>query len=372
MRRVHLVVALVAAAVAAMVCITNVAAVGDPSDWTYEADELPYTALYDQPTSRLHVLLNLGDGQAFAALAVDPTISHPEVFRDGDAEAAYRWQRPLLGYMAWVGALGDPEDVPASIFVLGVLSVGLLAGVVARAATRTGRTPWLGLGVLVLPGVQSTVLWGGPEPLLAALTLVGLSQWSGGERRRAGWWWALAALGRETLAIVPAAVAAGALWQWWRGGPVRTTSNTVRTIGLCAVPTAIVLTVWWTVVFARVGFWPWQAGDGRLGLPGVGLARAVGGWDSTDLAMAAVIGLCAVVALASGRGPLRWVAGAHVALALCMGELVWGRWHDFGRPLLPLCAIGLSLARPPRPTPEPASAPSCPVGASLVSPASSR
>ncbi len=81
-----------------------------------------------------------------------------------------------------------------------------------------------------------------------------------------------------------------------------------------------------------------------MGLPVVGLVQRLDGWDVVDLAMFTIIVLCSILALVHGSALQRWVAGAFVLLALTMGDLVWGRWHDFGRPLLPLCLLGLSLA----------------------------
>src|SRR5581483_8604185 len=43
-----------------------------------------------QPRTPLEKMIAAGDGQAFLAIARDPTVRHPEVFMDGPGEAAYR------------------------------------------------------------------------------------------------------------------------------------------------------------------------------------------------------------------------------------------------------------------------------------------
>lgn len=72
----------------------------------------PSVTLFDRPADGLESVLARGDGQTFAALAQDPTLARPEVFRGPPAEAAYRAQRPLLGWLAWALSGGQPDRVP--------------------------------------------------------------------------------------------------------------------------------------------------------------------------------------------------------------------------------------------------------------------
>src|SRR4051812_22452175 len=59
----------------------------------------------------LDVALAKGDGQAYAALARDPALQHPESFEEGAREEAYRAQRPLLPYLAWALSVGRRDLV---------------------------------------------------------------------------------------------------------------------------------------------------------------------------------------------------------------------------------------------------------------------
>src|SRR5579859_8075241 len=70
-----------------------------------------YVTLYDRPVTGVDAVLGRGDGQAYAALAEDPTLARPNVIL-GYHEAAYRAQRPLVSYLAWAGSLGSADRVP--------------------------------------------------------------------------------------------------------------------------------------------------------------------------------------------------------------------------------------------------------------------
>src|SRR5205823_13030213 len=102
------------------------------------------------------------DGQVFAALARDPSLSHPEVFRYGRYDAAYRAQRPLLGYLSWALSGGDPGRVAMAMAVLAVLGAGLATGTLASFLTR----PWLALLFVPSPARLAGLCL--PHPELAA------------------------------------------------------------------------------------------------------------------------------------------------------------------------------------------------------------
>ena len=68
-----------------------------------------YVRLYDRPLNRVDAVLARGDGQAFAAIAQDPTLARPLVINRGDF--AYRAQRPVWGYAAWMLSFGQPGAV---------------------------------------------------------------------------------------------------------------------------------------------------------------------------------------------------------------------------------------------------------------------
>src|SRR5205085_423283 len=64
-----------------------------------------YTRFANHPTTGLEKMAATGDGQAFEAVGRDPTLSDPDVFTTGRGDYAYRAQRPLLGWIGWLGTL---------------------------------------------------------------------------------------------------------------------------------------------------------------------------------------------------------------------------------------------------------------------------
>lgn len=200
---------------------------------------------------------------------------------------------------------------------------------VAAFLERRGSAPVWGVAVTALPGCLSAASFLGPEPLGTALALGGVLAWRAPRRTAlAVGLFAAAGLCRESLLLVPAAVGLAEL--------VRARSHR-RVLWLAAAPAAWL--AWVGVVRLRLGHWPTEVGTGRLGRPLAGLVDAAGGWGPADR-LVALAAVAVVVASVVARRERALVA-AHAAFALCMGPLVWSRWEDFSRPLLPLFALGL-------------------------------
>lgn len=306
-------------------------------DLSYTDRGVPYVRLYEQPTTRFEVLLNLGDGQAFAALAQDPLLRRPEVFRAGTAEAAYRAQRPLLGWTAWGLSAGRAGAVPPALVALSVAGFVALASTAAALLVRRGASALWALFVVLWPGTLMTLSWTGPEGLGTAAALAGFGLWQT-ERRR----WAIvalvaAALLRESLLLVPLAIAAHALVVGRRP---------IRTIAPLALP-VVAYAAWVGIVWLRLDALPSDAGRGRLAAPLAGLADAASAWSSADIACAVVLGALGTAALVLGRRDAAgWVAGAFTLASLVFGAEVWARFEDFGRVLLPIVAFGVLVIVP--------------------------
>ena len=148
----------------------------------------PYVQLYDPPSGRAEAMLVIGDGQAFAALAQDPSLARPGVFRSTanaappGAEAAYRAQRPVLGWLGWIASTGRGGAVPAVMLLLTVLASGALVVVAAELARRVGRRVDLAPLVLLAPGAIVVLGGTGVEVLATALGLAGALAWTSGRR----------------------------------------------------------------------------------------------------------------------------------------------------------------------------------------------
>jgi hypothetical protein len=312
-----------------------------------EADGHRLSTLYDPPDRPVEAALNARDGQVFAALAVDPTIRRPELVRGGSGEVAYRHQRPLLGWTGWLVSGGDPERVPWSLVVVSGLSVVAMVAAGAVALRRLGAPPALAALLLVLPGSLADITFVGPEAMGCALLVAGVLAWTRPSPSRRSILLALAAfglagLGRETLLVVPAALA---LHELVRGR--------LRPTALLAV-TAAPYVAWVMVLRAIVGSWPVGTVSGRLRvIPFAGLVEAAASWPPGEvLAIGGTVAL-AVAGLALGRDPVWRVAvGANLVLAAALGEPVWARSADVGRVLLPGAVLGLiALVTRWRPSP---------------------
>jgi len=83
---------------------------------------------------------SLGDGQAYAMIAVDPT---GDKLAEHVSEAGYRFARAGYGWATWAFALGKTDLVPYALAVVGALSlVGVLL-VAIRIRPSLGARAWL-------------------------------------------------------------------------------------------------------------------------------------------------------------------------------------------------------------------------------------
>lgn len=339
-------VILVNAAVAAVLALVLVlAALGaaevpppSPDSTTSAGATGGYTRLHSPPASPFEVLLVHGDGQAYAALAEDPTLSRPDAFVAGAPAAAYFAQRPVLGYLVWGLSLGRPAQLEAAFIIAMVLSAALL-GAAAAAALQVlsgGADGRASILVFLLPGALTSLYWFGQEALAAGFMLAGLAAWTARRPRPvvAALAFAAAGLTRETLLLVPITIALCELAD--RARPLA--ARIRRLVPLGVAPLAYGL--WMVVVLSRFG--RSQGNIGTVALPGAGLLASIGGWQPVDWLVAVVTLGVAVGALVLHRDRLlTWLVASHLVLAAVLGPLVYERWEDFGRVLFAGSAIGL-------------------------------
>lgn len=192
------------------VVVGGVVAFGNVAAWDLDQTDrgVPYVRLYDHPETQLEAILNQGDGQAFAALAQDPLLRRPDVFRAGTAEAAYRAQRPLFGWAAWALSAGQADLVPLVLLLLSVVGFASLGAVVAWQLVRRSASVIWALLVLLSPGAMITLDWAGPEALGTAAALLGFALWRSGRSLPAVLALVAAGLLRESLLLVPLAMGA--------------------------------------------------------------------------------------------------------------------------------------------------------------------
>ena len=327
-------VALVAVLITTGIVVAQI--VSQPADCC--AGDGPYVALYDRQVSKVDMILAAGDGQAFGALAQDPLMQRPEVIAGGARTYSYRAQRPVWAVLAWIGSLGRPALVGWALVALTIVSSALAAAAMAFLLHERGASPWWALTVLVFgtePILELT-----PELLAFALAACGIVVW---QRRRpvsAVILLSAAALTRESMLVL---VAALALWTLANREP----RWSLRRVTPLAIP-FVAYGLWSLVLLARLGALPNDSGQ-RLGLPGVGLVDALGrGGDTSTLVLWIVVGAALTVAAVkvAPSDVLTWIAVAFAGFATVFGPNVWLANFGYLRTLLPLFACGLVAVVP--------------------------
>ena len=292
------------------------------------------SALYDPPTRPVETLIGQGDGQIFVTQAQDPLLRRPELIRGGPAQQAYRFQRPLSGWLGWVASGGQGGAAPWALLVISALSVMALAGVTGRICVRNGRSAAWGLLVPLFPGAFTDMTWVGPEALATTLVLAGLGLWAKDGRSRWGAvaCFALAGLTRESMLLIPAALCAVELYR-------RRSWRDIFVTASAAVP----YVAWVGLLRLRLGALPGAVSGPRVSpLPFAGMLDRVPHWRPIDAIAAAAILLPAVVAIVlRSDATLRVLIAVNLAFASILGSDVWSRFADFGRVLLPLSALSL-------------------------------
>jgi hypothetical protein len=302
------------------------------------------SAMYDPPQNAVENALVKGDGQLFAGQATDPLAQRTDLVRGGPDEEAYRYQRPLYGWLGWIASGGQPGAVAWGLIIVTLASVVLLVAATASWLDARGADPRWALALVATPGVFVDLTWVGPEALGTAL--LGLARWLRPDRPGpvdpagvAGTrpdlvaiaLFAAAGLCRETLLVVPFVLMVTAALKGRRAHAV------------AAALTAVPYLAWVAYLYVQIGALPKGSVEGRMSMvPLGGLVAEIGGWGPGDLVFAAVLVGVAVAAFVLGRDSgLRPILGAQLALATLLGAPVWHRFPDFGRVLLPLSVLSL-------------------------------
>lgn len=316
-------------------------------DWTVNREPAGLIAsIYDPPSRPIEAAINQGDGQIFALQASDPLIRRTDLFGSPvPGHHAYRWERPLYGYLGWAFSMGNPNWVPEALVVLTVLSVAALVGSIALAIEEYGGDTRLALLALLLPGVSANLRHIGPESLAAALMVVGVVAW---DRRTGPGWFAIfcfasAALCRETMLLVPASLALQAQFGRCGGKPFSWKPDAWR-MATAALP----LAAWVCVLRWRIGVWPEPSNETLIDfLPLHGFLAGTNEWSTWEVVAAAVVVVSTIwLVVVARRTPFAPVVYAYSLFALVVGETMWGDDMKFGRLLLPLTVIAIiQLAR---------------------------
>jgi hypothetical protein len=304
--------------------------------------DLSFAAVFERPTNRAEVMINRRDGPAFAQIATDLTLDHPEGFHDyfagsePEEELAYRAGRPHMAWLTWLLSLGGRRWLLApSLMLITIAGLGAAVAAIGQLAMRLGRDPgWVWTAVL-LPGLGVSI-WapGGCEPLAVALAIAGWTLWSCDRRTVLPLVvWSLAALTRETSLIVPVALALAS------SDPLR------RRLQALLIPASVYGT-WLLVVRWQTGLFPGNAGGGRVSALFGGLREEVPRWQSDEWTILAIILVFAVLAYRLRPPAIGWVLALHLALSSTLGYLVWRQAIDFSRIFVIIEAVGLIALLP--------------------------
>ena len=285
---------------------------------------------FEHPKGAVEKMLATSDGQTIAAIARDPTLSHPEVFNGHDF--AYRAMRPAPEYLTWLLSAGHPGWVPGAMIAVAILSGGAIAAACAALLLRRNTAARLGVLAAVLPGSLSSLRGLVPEAGGVAVAATGWllagdgNVWSGVALMSAAGLW------RETLLVFPAVLMVSALRR----------ARSLRPAAPYAIP-FVVFAGWISFVRSRAGTWPWSSTGGRLGAPFVGIAKDLSYWKNTAaLEIAGILVTAALIVLAvRRRDRAAPVMIGYGVLATILGVDVWHTWADWGRVLLPLHLFGL-------------------------------
>lgn len=299
-----------------------------------------YVRQYRPPESGFEAMLNLGDGQAYAALAQDPFLTRGNEPFLGPAFPAAFAQRPAFYGLVSLTSLGQGAALPVTFTLVQAAAFGLLAATIVAVMHHRGRRgseQWA-LLLVVYPGAVVSLRWYGPELLGVALALLAFLYWDRipPSRGLAVILLCAAVLTREYLILVPMVLAVHDVL--------------IRRTGLRSVlPLALP-----AVTYVAVAAWvAWRTGGtagqttGLLRSPTEGLVIAVQSWGAPDFGLAALV-LALIVALLIWRRTdlLTWVAVAFV-LALPIGNpIALQTWEGLARLMLPVAAIALALLLP--------------------------
>jgi hypothetical protein len=184
---------------------------------------------------------SLGDGQAYALIALDPT---GDQMAAGIREAGYRFARAGYGWAAWAVSLGNDVFVPYALAVVGAAALVGVFVVAVRMRNRLGPRSWL---MLLNPALFIGFAADTSEPM--GILLLGLAMATGSTLAAV-----LLGATRPTFLV--------GLWQHRRS----------FVLGVLA---AVGITLYSLVAFGAEALVP---AGGRLSLPFVGYVEHLSGW----------------------------------------------------------------------------------------------
>ena len=280
------------------------------------------------------------DGRFFIIQAMDPLFLNPDDHARLLDRPTYRSQRMLYPTLAGLARpFFGPDGVAWAMAGLNVLAFGVGAGATAVVARTYGASALWGLAFPLNPGALFELHIDGGGALAFAALMVGVALLN----RRDTWpvvlAFSAAVLAREVMLLCVFGIVIAR-----RVGPVK------RRLLIAVVPGVVAL-LWRVYVEIRLGDLPSRGAVQEIGLPFKGFLGAFEQWtEAPDLSL--VLGvfylfasLVVVLRALRLRTVLETSAVGFAVLAPLLVELVWLRYFDISRALMPIPTfLALSLA----------------------------
>jgi hypothetical protein len=275
------------------------------------------------------------DGKFFFIQANDPWLLDPAANAELLQPPLYRSQRMLYPLLAGGFGLLGPEAIVWGLLIVNVLGMALGTLATSRLAKLLGGSPWWGLAFALNFGLVFDLENDGAGIVAAALALWAVVMIYESRHGLAIGLLAGAVLTREVMLVC---VVGAAICLWLEG------RRRLATLTL-AVPAAVFGA--WTI-YLRVVLGPDEVSAGALGLPFVGLVRAIPSWLEEPVTLLAGVSVIVLLALlvrqwVDSGSALSWVFVGFVPLATVLTERVWTEIFDFTRALAPVLTAGILL-----------------------------
>jgi hypothetical protein len=293
---------------------------------------LPHSP-YVSPSAEVLVDGEVGyDGQLFLAIALDPSLAHPQSTAALD-NPRYRYRRilfPILGYLL---SFGQIHLVPFALVIINALCFVGLVAVVGKMFADSRQSVWSALFVLGIPGYWCALLLTTSDLLAALLLSLSVLSYMNRRFKLLAVFYCLGALTHETMLLVIGALAvtllAGKQWK-----------NTFTVVMGC-VPALL----WNAFVLWRI---PSEGSTSGLlenfSLPGAGIVAKVQAclagplnakwlFDSSAFALLCVTFVLLIVSLRSRRGshPVLPCALAYLGFFILSEMQILSYYLDFLR-----------------------------------------
>ena len=223
----------------------------------------------------LHVFLNSNgyDGQFFWRMAAKPWLLTITAFDGVSLSSTYRLNRIVYPFLAWIFAGGRTSLISWSLVIVNSLALLVLAQCGISQALRAGKSPWLGLSLLLVPGLVGAYSRDLSEILSVVFLLLAILVARNERWFLTGVLLSLGVLTRESLLIPIFAFGIVHLIACWRE------RNFFGARHLVWLLPAVSVISWQLILYRSLHTFPlFSAGNKNLGVPIVGLFSSMNGW----------------------------------------------------------------------------------------------